>query len=205
MKSRVCVLVSGGVDSSILLADWLGRGYEVYPLYVSAGFKWEKAELIWLRRLLKRLKTPRLKPLTVVQAPLRPLLKNHWGLTGRGVPKKGTPDENVYIPGRNLALLAQAGLFCALRRIPVIALATLKCNPFPDARPEFFESMGRAISAALDFRVQIIVPYSRLMKADVIKRVPGFPLSLTFSCLNPKASRHCGRCNKCEERRGILA
>ncbi|OGR87652.1 MAG: hypothetical protein A3J74_04110 [Elusimicrobia bacterium RIFCSPHIGHO2_02_FULL_57_9] len=204
MRSRVCVLVSGGVDSSVLLADKLRQGHEVYPLYVGAGFKWEKVELAWLRRLLKRLKTPRLKSLTVTRSPMQPLMKSHWAITGRRVPDAKSASRSVYIPGRNMVLIAQAGLFCALHDIPELALAILKCNPFPDARPGFLKSMEKTVSAATNSRIRISTPYAELSKDQVIKRVPGFAFQLTFSCLRPNGGKHCGNCNKCEERREAI-
>ena len=39
-----------------LVAERLRRGWEVHPLYVRSGFIWEKAELHWLRRLLRALR-----------------------------------------------------------------------------------------------------------------------------------------------------
>ena len=33
----------------------------------------------------------------------------------------------------------------------------------------------------------------------------GVPLELTFSCFAPSGDRHCGRCNKCAERKGAFA
>lgn len=199
-RNRVCVLVSGGVDSSILTADLLRRGREVHPLYVQNGFNWEKAELFWLKRLLKALKSARLKPLTVISVPMAPLLDGHWSLTGRRVPSAKSPDPEVYLPGRNLILLGQAGIFCARRKIPRVALATLRSNPFSDATPRFRKLMEGAIGTALSWKVSVSAPYSRLAKERLAARVPGFPLELTFSCLKPKGLKHCGACNKCEER-----
>jgi 7-cyano-7-deazaguanine synthase len=60
--------------------------------------------------------------------------------------------------------------------------------------------MSRAIGAALDREVGVVAPYASLSKAEVMRRVPGLPLELTFSCLKPRGLRHCGACNKCAER-----
>jgi 7-cyano-7-deazaguanine synthase len=40
-----------------------------------------------------------------------------------------------------------------------------------------------------------------LTKTDIIRRGRHLPLGLTFSCIAPVSRRHCGRCNKCAERR----
>src|SRR4051794_26259914 len=84
--SAVCVLASGGLDSSVLIAELLAAGRRVFPLYVRGGFRWEEAELFWLRRFLRSLKRTGLEPLAVADVPVDWALKGHWGLTGRGVP-----------------------------------------------------------------------------------------------------------------------
>jgi 7-cyano-7-deazaguanine synthase len=198
--SQVCVLVSGGVDSSILVADLLRRGRVVHPLYVRCGLIWEKAELRSLRRVLAALKSPRLKPLTVSELPVGPLISRHWSVTGRGVPGRRSAWDSVYLPGRNLLLAGQAGLFCSARGIPVIALGLLKGNPFPDARPAFLRRTQALLSRAFGVSLRLTVPYSRLTKRQVAGRLPGFPLEMTFSCLRPRGLRHCRACSKCEER-----
>jgi 7-cyano-7-deazaguanine synthase len=201
---RVCVLVSGGFDSAILVADYLEKGYQVHPLYVRSGFYWERVELVWLKRLLKALRGPRLRPLTVAKSPVAPFLRRHWGLDGRGVPSATASWDSVYLPGRNLLLLGQAALFCSLRGIPLLAQGLLKGNPFGDATPRFRKTMERAINEGLDKRIKLVAPYARLTKAQVLRRAPGFLPELTFSCLKPHGLGHCGKCSKCEERERCL-
>jgi 7-cyano-7-deazaguanine synthase len=197
---KVCLLASAGVDSSVLAADLLRRGFEVHPLYVRCGFRWEKAELACLRVLLRRLSGPLLMPLSVMDAPMGDVLAGHWSVSGKLVPDANSAAQSVYLPGRNLVLFSQAGVRCGLARIPWIATALLDGNPFPDARPAALAAMSRAISLAVDFRVRIVAPYAGLSKDRVIGRVPNFPLELTFSCLKPRGLRVCGDCNKCAER-----
>lgn len=43
----MCVLMSGGVDSCVLLADLVLQYRQIFPLYIQAGLVW-KAELYWL-------------------------------------------------------------------------------------------------------------------------------------------------------------
>ena len=53
-----------------------------------------------------------------------------------------TPDEDVYLPGRNIVLLGKAGVYCASAKIERLVLGTLAHNPFPDATPEFRDAMA---------------------------------------------------------------
>ncbi len=63
---------------------------------------------------------------------------------------------------------------------------------------------GKAVSRALGARIRVIAPFARLHKEDVLRAGRGLPLHRTFSCLSPSGRLHCGRCNKCAERRGAF-
>jgi 7-cyano-7-deazaguanine synthase len=197
----LAVLVSGGLDSAILLAEVLRERPAVFPLYVRFGLAWEDAEVEHLRRFLDAVRTPVLRPLAVLDMPVRDLYGDHWSLTGNGVPGAETPDEAVFLPGRNVLLLAKALVWCHLRGVPAVALAPLAGNPFPDASPAFFAAYAAAVNQALAGGVHVLLPYRGLHKADVLRRGRHLPLEWTFSCIRPVARRHCGACNKCAERR----
>jgi 7-cyano-7-deazaguanine synthase len=66
-------------------------------------------------------------------------------------------------------------------------------------------AFGQAVNQAVGGRVELRRPYVSLSKAEVVRRGRGLPLELTFSCLRPVGGRHCGRCNKCAERRRAFA
>lgn len=202
--SSVCVLVSGGFDSAALALRLLRAGHRIAPLYVRFGLRWEAAELFWLRRLLRRLRAPGLGALQVVSLPAASLYGAHWSRTGRPVPSRRSRDAAVYLPGRNLLLLTAAGLVCAQQGIGTIALGILRSNPFGDASPSFFRAMSRVLSAAFAQSIRVITPLQHMTKAQVRAAVPQVPAPLTFSCLNPRGTQHCGRCNKCAERARIL-
>lgn len=193
---QICVLVSGGLDSCVMLAE-LAKRYKVHPLYVRHGLRWENAELRHLRRFIRALSLP---PVTVLQLPVRELYGDHWSVRGRKIPGSKSPDEAVYLPGRNLLLLALASVFCAQRGIRAIAIGTLRGNPFADATPEFFRAFSALAGRALHNFVTIVTPLCHLSKEQVLRRGRHLPLHLTFSCLNPKRGQPCGRCNKCAER-----
>lgn len=201
MKKKIAVLSSGGLDSVILTAHLLKQGWTVKPLYLQSGHRWEQAELFWLKQFLKKFNTRKLKPLTVLSMPTSDLYQNHWSVTGEKVPGVKSRDKEVYLPGKNLLLIAKVSVYCALNQISHLALGPLKTNPFPDARPSFFKSMEQICSKGLDHPLKILTPFLKLTKKEVMKFGKDLPLELTFSCLNPKGIRHCGKCNKCAERK----
>ncbi len=111
----------------------------------------------------------------------------------------------MFLPGRNVLLLAKALLWCHLNEVTELALAPLAANPFPDATPEFFTAFQDAINRAVGGQVTVRWPYLHLKKHDVIRRGRGLPLEHTFSCIRPVSGIHCGACNKCAERRRAFA
>ncbi len=205
--SNVAVLVSGGLDSAILAADLAGRYSKVYPVYVRAGLSWEATEHAYLREFLRLVQTerPALQGLVLLEMPVGDLYGNHWSLTGTEIPGADTPDDAVYLPGRNLLLLSKAMLWCHLNHVPALALGVLASNPFPDARAGFFDDFEAVMNRAVEGRVKILRPYARLHKTEVLERGKGLPLEWTFSCMRPASGRHCGECNKCAERSKVFA
>jgi 7-cyano-7-deazaguanine synthase len=203
---RVAVLASGGVDSAVLVADQSRRGQVVQPIYIRFGLAWEEAEEEHLRRFLGSLPAGyQARPLVALEFPVADVYGSHWRVSGAEVPGEETPDSAVYLPGRNLLLLAKSSVWCALNDFRVVALGTLKGNPFADSGAEFFEGLAAMARLALDRPLAVEAPFAGLSKVEVLERGRHLPLELTFSCINPHDGEHCGRCNKCAERRRAFA
>jgi len=207
--SGTAVLLSGGLDSAVLLADEASRG-DVQPVYVSVGLSWEAAERSMVAQFIARGQfSGRVRPLVSLSVDMHDVYAaSHWAIQGRP-PAYHTPDEDVYLPGRNVVLLGKAGVYCATVKLDRVVLGTLAHNPFPDATPDFRSAMARALSLGLAHDLQIDAPYAGSSKAQVIARgrALGVPFELTLSCMNPAAPHdasrvplHCGLCSKCRER-----
>lgn len=207
------VLLSGGLDSAVLLAHE-AEAHPVWPLYVRVGLAWESLELNMVERLLAHpaMSRRRVSALSSVEFSMRDVYPpSHWAIRGTP-PAYDTPDEDVYLAGRNLVLLSKAGVVAAVKRARRIALGPLAGNPFPDARPAFFSAMGEALSLGLDHSIEVAAPFLDWEKEEVIRRGLdlGVPLELTLSCMNPVDGGagpplHCGQCSKCRERRDAFA
>jgi 7-cyano-7-deazaguanine synthase len=203
----LAVLVSGGLDSAVLLGEAVRAYPAVVPLYVRVGSYWEPAEEAHLRRFLAAVAAPTLHRLVVLEQPVADVYGRHWSLTGEDVPGADTPDEAVFLPGRNVLLFAKPLIWCHLHGVPELATAPLGSNPFPDATPAFYDDFAQLVDRAVVGSVRILRPYSDLglHKEDVLRRGAGLPLEHTFSCLRPAGELHCGRCNKCAERKAGFA
>jgi len=197
----VAVLVSGGIDSAVLCVDLVARHRRVYPIYVRFGLRWECVELASLRRFLAAVERPGLMPLHVLDEPVADVYGPHWSTSGTGIPDAMSDDEAVYLPGRNVLLIAKAAVWCRLHEVDALALGCLRSNPFPDSTPEFYSDFQSVLNRAMGGRLRLQRPFEGLHKRDVLRLGASLPLRHTFSCLDPVGDRHCGTCNKCAERR----
>jgi len=196
---RIAVLASGGLDSCVLVAD-LARSAEVTPVHVSMGLVWEAAEVAALDRFLSAVAQPNIRPLVKLSMPVQSVYGSHWSVTGRDVPPLGTPDEDVYLPGRNILLFSIVGIWCSLHSVTTMAIGSLSCNPFPDGTPEVFNAFSSVVGQGLNHPLRVTAPYRGKEKVELIRRFSDLPLELTLTCLTPINGGHCGRCSKCGER-----
>jgi 7-cyano-7-deazaguanine synthase len=211
-EKYTAVLFSAGLDSAVLLADALAhRAPEetVQALHVSVGFAWEAEERAMSERLFARPPfAGRLDPPVRLSFDMRDVFpETHWAVRGTP-PAFDTPDEDVFLDGRNVILTSKAAVFIARNARPRhttarLLLGTLAGNPFPDATPDFLGAQSRALSLGLDLPIAVEAPFAAVHKSDVIRRGVelGVPLELTLSCMQPRDGMHCGMCSKCRERR----
>jgi 7-cyano-7-deazaguanine synthase len=203
---ELVVLTSGGVDSAILVASQAAQGHVVHPVYIRFGLAWEQVEEAFLRRFLDAIADLQdIRPLTVLELPIADVYGSHWSVSGADTPDETTPDEAVYLPGRNLLLLAKTTVWCALHGVGTIALGTLRGNPFADSTSEFLSGLGGLASRALGHQITVVQPFGQLTKAEVLALGRHLPLEETLSCVAPVGDLHCQTCNKCAERRKAFA
>ena len=207
------MLFSGGLDSAVLVAEAAAstaaspgqaRDTRVVPIYISVGFAWEDEERAMARRLFAAPPlTGAVEPMVELRFDMRDIFPaTHWAVRGEP-PAFDTPDEDVYLDGRNVILLSKAAVYMSRHDMSRVLIGPLAGNPFPDATPSFFAAMARALSLGLAHPIAIEAPFAAMRKSAVIRKGVelGVPLELTLSCMQPKDGLHCGRCSKCRERR----
>lgn len=207
-SKRAVVLLSGGLDSAVALADALHNGYECAALAVRYGQR-HAAELKAARRVAQSLGVP----FKVVRIDLRAV--GGSALTDRiDVPKGRSPRDMergipvTYVPARNTIFLALAlGYAETIGAADIfIGVNALDYSGYPDCRPEYiaaFEAAANlAVKAAVEGRArfQIHAPLIDMTKAEIVRRGLELKvdLSLTHSCYDPDADGFaCGRCDAC--------
>src|ERR1051325_9472868 len=123
--TATAVLFSGGLDSAVLVASELAQG-DVQPIHVRSGLAWEVAEAAAIARLLA---VPpyagRVLPALAIAVDMHDVYPStHWAITGHP-PAYDTPDEDVYLEGRNIVLISKASVLCAGLKIERLVLGPL--------------------------------------------------------------------------------
>ncbi|MCB2188371.1 MAG: 7-cyano-7-deazaguanine synthase QueC [Deltaproteobacteria bacterium] len=203
------VLLSGGLDSTTVLAEAQHQGYVCHALTVQYGQR-HQAELAAARRVAQAYGVARH---LVLDLDLRAV--GGSALTADlEVPKDRDPREMeqgvpvTYVPARNTVFLSLALAWAeALDATDLfIGVNALDYSGYPDCRPEFilaFENLANLatrLGTEQGRRFRVHTPLIRLTKAEIIKRglELGVDYALTHSCYDPAADeRPCGRCDSC--------
>lgn len=199
-NTSIGLLLSGGLDSCILLGHLADQRHKVQPFYIRSQLRWEEEEMRAVRAFLAAQGKNNIEPLVLLEMPLKDLYGKHWSTDGLSVPDAHSPDDAVYLPGRNALLIIKASIWCRLNAVDQLALAVLGSNPFSDATAEFFADFESALDRATGGPVQVVRPFAQFDKQQVMQLGRNLPLELTFSCIAPVNGLHCGQCNKCAER-----
>lgn len=220
---KVVVIYSGGVDSTVLLAQCKLDYDFVIALNFDYGSKHNFAEREAAKKICKMLAIPLylydLPPLLHgeydkegLYHPPGNLLTSNLLKSGGGIPEGEYNTENMkstVVPFRNGVMLALAAGFAESRGFNTIVIANHSgdCEIYPDCRTSFIYSCREAIWRGTDRNVHLLAPFIYLTKAEIVKLgfEIGAPLALTWSCYYPTDKNEpCGKCHACTERNKVL-
>ena len=206
-SKRAIVLLSGGLDSSTVLAMARARGFECYALSVSYGQR-HGAELKAARRVATALGAREHRVMEVDLAGIGGSALTDAALAIPESPTAGIPI--TYVPARNTLLLALAlGWAEVVGAADIfIGVNAVDYSGYPDCRPEFIEGFAHlarlATKAGVEgARFNIQAPLISLSKADIIRAGSelGVDFSMTVSCYQAAADgAACARCDSCRLR-----
>jgi len=190
----IVVLVSGGIDSSVMCKIIEKQGEEITPLFIDYGQLAAKKEWEACQRVFKECKFPN---------PVKIDLRGY----GKMIPSGLTNSQkdickDVFLPGRNMLflLVGAAYAFSHGEKTIAIGLLTEKTHLFPDQTEEFIVNANFALNSALEADLTIITPLINFTKHDVIELAKHYkiPLDKTYSCHSGR-DRYCGQCVACKE------
>jgi 7-cyano-7-deazaguanine synthase len=212
------VLLSGGLDSTTVLAIAQSEGYVPYAL----SFRYGQRHAIELEAARRIAAAADVGGHVVIDIDLR--VFGGSALTADiDVPKGRSPSELgagipiTYVPARNTIFLSFALAWAEVLGASdiFVGVNALDYSGYPDCRPEYVEAFERMANLATKAgveggrRLTIHAPLMQLTKEGIIRRglELGVDYSTTLSCYDPDAAgRHCGACDACQLRlRGFAA
>ena len=208
MKKPAVVLLSGGLDSTTVLAIAKSQGYDPYAL----SFRYGQRHAVELESAGRVAAAQGVRRHVIADIDLR--VFGGSSLTSDiAVPKHDAADElsdeipSTYVPARNTVFLSFALAYAETvgSQDIFIGVNALDYSGYPDCRPEYigaFQNMANlATKAGVEGRqLTIHTPLITLTKAEIIATglALGVDYGLTSSCYDPDESGNpCGHCDSC--------
>lgn len=205
--AEAIVLLSGGLDSSTVLAIASEKGHEIVALTFDYGQK-HKRELNSARKIAKhfRVKEHLLVPLNIGE-----LLKSSLTSELMAIPQRESLEEassdipSTYVPSRNIIFLSIAASVAESRgaRTVYIAANSVDFSGYPDCTPEFIAAFQKVLDVGTKAGkegngITVEAPILTMSKAEIVKEAVRLkvPLELTWSCYKGGV-KACGRCDSC--------
>lgn len=218
LASAAVVLLSGGLDSTTVMAWALAEGRCVHALSFSYGQR-HQVELAYARRQAERMGARSHRVVELEQMSGWAAKKSSLvGASALTVPLDRKPSDtdipNTYVPARNTLFLSYALALaeCEDANEIWIGVNALDYSGYPDCRPEFVRAFEKLANLATRAGVEqgairIRAPLQDLRKSEIILKAGelGVDLSDTLSCYAPHfledgSALACGRCESCRLR-----
>lgn len=207
-QKRAVILVSGGLDSTTVLALAISQGYACYALSFDYGQR-HRAELFAAERVSRALGDVEHKVVNLNLDSIGGSALTDLSIAVPEVETEGIPV--TYVPARNTVFLSIAlGWAEVLGAHDIfIGVNAVDYSGYPDCRPEYiaaFEAMANlATKAGVEGqKVTIHTPLMAQGKGDIIRTgvALGVDYALTVSCYQAtEDSLACGKCDSCRLRR----
>lgn len=208
---KAVILLSGGLDSTTVLAIALAQGFDCYCL----SFNYGQKQTIELERAAHIATTMKAKKHLVLRLDLGKI--GGSALTDDIEVPKGRDDLDsakdvpvTYVPARNTILLAHALAWAEVLKAKdiFIGVNAVDYSGYPDCRPEFLQAfttmanLGTKAGAEGGQSFQIHAPLIELSKGEIITKGTslGVDYGLTHSCYDPDGEVACGLCDACRLR-----
>jgi 7-cyano-7-deazaguanine synthase len=205
--TKAVVLLSGGLDSTTVLAKAISDGCEAFAVSFRYGQRHSR-ELISATEVCRHYGVMH----TIIDINLSSfrsaLTKEEIAVP---MDREGSLDKEIpitYVPARNIIFLSIASGLCEsidADRI-YIGANVVDYSGYPDCRPDFFRAFEAMLEKGTKAGVEgspikIVTPILHMSKADIVRlgKELGAPLHLTWSCYEG-GERACGHCDSCRLR-----
>ncbi|MCP4116326.1 MAG: 7-cyano-7-deazaguanine synthase QueC [Desulfobacteraceae bacterium] len=201
------IVLSGGMDSAVLLAHTLSQGKTVEAVSFDYGSKHNDRELPMAANLCEAYGVKH----QVIRLPfINELFSSSLLSSGEAIPDGAYMEANMkstVVPFRNGIMLSIAAGYAESVEAGEVLLGSHAGDHhiYPDCRPEFNQAFARAVDLGTDGQVKIRFPFSNMDKRDIgdLGRTLGLDFKKTWTCYKG-GEHHCGTCGACDERKHAL-
>lgn len=201
---KTLVVLSGGLDSSVMLAHVMQSNDVIGCLTFWYGSKHNEREYQAACSITQHYKVG-LKRIGLDFIPNN--FKSDLLLSGGDIPKGHYEHESMkrtVVPFRNGIMLSIAAGYAESIGAEQIAIGNHFGDHaiYPDCRKTFIEPMKLAIKEGTEKNITLLSPFCDLKKEDIVKIGEKLlvPMYMTYSCYNGSTD-HCGECGTCVERK----
>ena len=204
-SNKALVLLSGGLDSSVVLSVCQDKGYDIYAISFDYGQR-HKVELEYAKFQA-----------TFFNCISHQVFKMEFyggsALTDDIKVPKNRDSHSMskdipvtYVPSRNIVFLSFASGYAECHDIDniFIGVNAIDYSGYPDCRKNFIDNFEKLINKSTKkglegSKFKINTPLINLSKKDIIKlgHKNGVDFSMTSSCYSPKLKQNCGVCDSC--------
>lgn len=207
---KVVIGLSGGMDSTTLLATLLEQGMEVHCCSFLYGSKHNPYEFKAIESIIDCYKKMQYNVIHYA-FDLRQVFqsfKSNLLIQGGEIPEGHYEEESMkktVVPGRNTIFISiMTGLAQSIGANTIaLGVHAGDHHIYPDCREDYIHSMNRSIILATENEVRLTAPFLRYDKTDILKLgyslKPAVPYHLTRTCYKDQLFS-CGRCGSCRER-----
>ncbi len=209
IRKKAVVLVSGGLDSSTVLAMLDKDEYEIYAL----SFNYSQNNLVELVKIQNFITSYNVKAHKIINLDLSAFSTSALIEKAVQVPKYSSANDLgnqipvTYVPARNTIFLSYAlGYAEVIGAVDIFIGSHMTDSAnYPDCRPEYLKSFEAMANLATKFgvegnKVNIHAPLINMSKAEIVAKGTelGVDYSKTISCYDPTPlALSCGACHAC--------
>lgn len=212
---KAIILLSGGLDSTVVLALAKEQGRECHTISFDYGQK-HVVELEAAREIayyygvpnkIIRIDSGSFAPSSLTQGNI----EVHRNRSQSQIGKQGIP--NTYVPARNTIFLAYATAQAEIVGADEIYFGAnaLDSSPYPDCRPEFIRAFQSLLNVATQRGFEgkgpkLVAPLVNWDKVEIVRQAIRLqvPIEKTFSCYSPVDGKPCASCDACVLRHSAL-
>ncbi len=185
---KIVLLLSGGLDSSLLLSILSKQDLQVLPLFIDYGQRNRNQELRAATYMSKLFNCN--------------LHKYKVGLIfENSLLIKGSSSQSPFLPHRNLLFLVLGAVYAFNNKCNAVAIGLIGGSNYPDSNSMFVQQASKSIAESIGKEVIVHAPFIDLTKSDIayLAHLVKLPIEKTYSCYMGEP-KHCQECSACIQR-----